>query len=81
MHEDKLRIIKIEPCSFAPYDTHIAVIATEDWSEVLQEVERELEAQWSNRADDPSVDPWDGLEIKVKCGFMTPSQISEITEN
>ena len=79
MTDEKIKVVQIEPCSFGPWDFHIAVVKSETWKEVLEEVERELDSQWTNREDENG-DGWGGLEIKVKCKYMTQEQLDEITE-
>jgi len=80
MPEDRIRVIQIEPCSFGPWDSYIAVVKSETWKEVLEEVEREIDAQWTNREDETG-DGWDGLELTVKCKYMTQAELDEITED
>jgi hypothetical protein len=77
---DKIKVAVVEPCHFAPYDSYFALVTDGTWRDVLDLVEEELDAQYSNNKADGK-DPWDGVELTIKCKYMTQAELDEAMVN
>jgi hypothetical protein len=76
---DKVKIAFIEPCTDAPYDKLIVECKSETWSEVLQAIEQELDAQFSYLDD--NAQKWSDMSLKISFSEVTKEWLDKHTEN
>ncbi len=77
--KEKIKVYQLTPSRMTGLDSIIYREDTDGWRGVLNQIELELDTQWSNNEDDNG-EGWDGIELNIKCFHITEDELLEMTE-